>query len=115
MTPREAPGERQFRRRSRGPDYQATVTGDLAGWQAGLHAVPDVTNSTDPRRQVLLRWQWRLPNPGELASPQRADSQLVTDINEWRVGKARSSETSRLGRELPPNGPGGCPLSPTRP
>ena len=72
-------------------DYQATVADDLAGWQAGLHARPNVTIRTYPADNHFFFPGTGPSNPAELAAPQHLDLQLVTDINDWLTAAGRSA------------------------
>lgn len=64
-------------------DYQVTLTDDLARWQAGLRARPNVTIRTYPADNHFFFPGTGPSTPAELAAPQHLDSQLVTDINDW--------------------------------
>lgn len=64
-------------------DYQVTLTDDLARWQAGLRARPNVTIRTYPANNHFFFPGTGPSTPAELAAPQHLDSQLVTDINDW--------------------------------
>lgn len=67
-------------------DYQATITDDLARWQTGLSAHPNVTIRTYPADNHFFLPGSGPSNPAELAAPQHLDGQLVTDINDWLLG-----------------------------
>ncbi len=64
-------------------DYQATIADDLARWQTGLRARPNVTVRTYPADNHFFLSGSGPSNPAELAAPQHVDPQLVTDIKDW--------------------------------
>lgn len=71
-------------------DYQVTIADDLARWQAGLHAHPNVTIRTYPADNHFFFPGTGPSRPAELAAPQHLDPHLVTDINDWIAGNAMS-------------------------
>ena len=64
-------------------DYQSTVADDLALWQAGLGARPDVTIRIYPDDNHFFFPGTGPSSPAELAAPQHLDGELVTDIRDW--------------------------------
>jgi uncharacterized protein len=64
-------------------DYQSTVADDLALWQAGLGARPDVTIRIYPSDNHFFFPGTGPSSPAELAAPQHLDGELVTDIRDW--------------------------------
>lgn len=64
-------------------DYQATIAEDLARWQTGLRAHPNVTIRTYPADNHFFLPGSGPSNPAELAAPQHLDPQLIADINDW--------------------------------
>lgn len=69
-------------------DYQATITDDLARWQTGLRAHPNITVRTYPADNHFFLPGSGPSNPAELATPQHVDPQLVSDINDWIASNA---------------------------
>jgi dienelactone hydrolase len=71
-------------------DYQATITDDLARWQTGLRAHPNVTVRTYPADNHFFLPGSGPSNPAELAAPQHVDPQLVSEINDWITSNTRA-------------------------
>ncbi len=66
-----------------GRDYQATVTDDLAGWQAGLAHRPEVTIRVyDPDNHMFVPGTGPSA-PAEYEPAQHMDPEVVADIASW--------------------------------
>lgn len=72
-------------------DYQASMADDFAGWQAGLHALPNVTIRTYPADNHFFLPGAGPSSPAELAAPHHLDPQLITDINDWMAAVGHSA------------------------
>lgn len=72
-----------------GRDYQVTVAGDLARWQAGLAGRPGVTIRVHDADDHLFFRGEGPSTPAGYAAPQHVDPAVVADIAEW-LARARS-------------------------
>ncbi len=66
-----------------GRDYQATVADDLAGWQAGLAHLPDVTIRVYEPDNHLFFPGTGPSAPAEYEPPQHMDPAVVADVADW--------------------------------
>jgi uncharacterized protein len=71
-------------------DYQATVTDDLAGWQAGLAGRPDVTIRVYDADNHLFFPGTGRSAPAEYEPAQHVDPAVITDIADWLADIARA-------------------------
>ncbi|MGW3961152.1 serine aminopeptidase domain-containing protein [Amycolatopsis sp. NPDC005003] len=82
-----------------GRDYQVTVAGDLARWQAGLAGRPDVTIRVYEADDHLFFPGKGPSTPAGYESPQHVDPAVVADIAEWISGtRQRATTSTRSGR-----------------
>ena len=68
-----------------GRDYQVTVDGDLARWQAGLAGLPDVTIRVYDTDDHLFFTGNGTSTPADYYRPQHVDAAVVSDVADWLV------------------------------
>jgi hypothetical protein len=71
-------------------DYQATVTDDLAGWEAGLAGRPDVTIRVYDADNHLFFPGTGRSGPAEYEPAQHVDPAVIADTADWLAGIARA-------------------------
>ena len=64
-------------------DYQVTVDGDLARWQAGLAGRPDVTIRVYDADDHMFFAGAGKSAPADYERPRHVDAAVVADIAEW--------------------------------
>ena len=70
-----------------GRDYQVTVEGDLAIWQAALAGRPDVTVRTYPADNHFFFAGQGQSAPAEMEPVQHVDPAVVSDMADWIDGR----------------------------
>jgi hypothetical protein len=82
-------------------DYQVTVDGDLARWQAGLAGRPDVTIRIYDADDHLFFSGHGQSMPADYERPQHVDAAVVADIADWlRPGRPREPYAEAGSGEL---------------
>ena len=86
-------------------DYQVTVDGDLARWQAGLAGRPDVTIRVYDADDHMFFAGAGKSAPADYERPRHVDAAVVADIAEWLVpGRGKGPVTrviSGMRRQAP--------------
>ncbi|SEP20027.1 alpha/beta hydrolase [Amycolatopsis saalfeldensis] len=72
-----------------GRDYQVTVAGDLARWQAGLAHRPDVTIRIHAADDHLFFAGTGPSTPADYASPRHVDPAVIDGIADWLALRRR--------------------------
>ena len=81
-------------------DYQVTVDGDLARWQAGLVRRPDVTIRIYDADDHMFFAGVGKSTPADYERPQHVDAAVVADIAGWLVPGVRQGPVTRLISKL---------------
>lgn len=81
-------------------DYQVTVDGDLARWQAGLVRRPDVTIRIYDADDHMFFAGVGKSTPADYERPQHVDAAVVADIAGWLVPGVRQGPVAGLISKL---------------
>jgi hypothetical protein len=77
-------------------DYQVTVDGDLARWQAGLAGRPDVTIRVYDADDHMFFAGAGKSAPADYERPRHVDAAVVADIAGWLVPGGGKGPIARL-------------------